>query len=130
MHFRVGPHTVHKRRAYVVSSPADSHCGHQAGARLPLSSPPHQQHTCRPACHATCRPAQAAAIQQEFVEVTGDPDLARKGNNIWVPAVRGDATGYGDDWRTLVLQARVGRSRLEGRHKAMEGAGVMGCVGT
>lgn len=50
--------------------------------------------------------AQAAAIQREFLEVTRDPDLARKGNNIWVPAVRGDATGYGDDWRTLVLQDR------------------------
>ncbi|KAL4436677.1 hypothetical protein ABPG75_003816 [Micractinium tetrahymenae] len=50
--------------------------------------------------------AQAAEIQQEFFQVTRDPDLARKGNNIWVPAVRGDASGYGDDWRTLVLQDR------------------------
>ncbi|PSC70167.1 beta-aspartyl asparaginyl family [Micractinium conductrix] len=49
---------------------------------------------------------QAAEIQQEFFEVTADADLARKGNNIWVPAVRGDAGGYGDDWRTLVLQDR------------------------
>lgn len=38
--------------------------------------------------------------------MTADPDLSRKGNNIWVPAVRGDAAGYGDDWRTLVLQDR------------------------
>ncbi|KAI7836855.1 hypothetical protein COHA_009308 [Chlorella ohadii] len=49
---------------------------------------------------------QTPVILQEFLEVTADPELERKGNNIWVPAVRGDAAGYGDDWRTLVLQDR------------------------
>ncbi|EFN52042.1 hypothetical protein CHLNCDRAFT_58968 [Chlorella variabilis] len=49
---------------------------------------------------------QADAILREFREVTADAELAAKGNNIWVPAVRGDAAGYGDDWRTLVLQDR------------------------
>lgn len=32
--------------------------------------------------------------------------LAAEGTNVWVPAAREEATGYGPDWRTLVLMDR------------------------
>lgn len=49
----------------------------------------------------------AAVIQEEFARVTADAArLAACGNNVWVPAVREDASAYGPEWRTLVLQDR------------------------
>jgi hypothetical protein len=49
---------------------------------------------------------QYPAIKTEFEAVSATPDALAKGNNVWVPASRKDAVGYGRAWRTLVLQDR------------------------
>lgn len=46
-------------------------------------------------------------ILKELRQVTGQEDIAKKGNNIWAPPVVEAANAYGPDWRTLVLQDRV-----------------------
>lgn len=46
------------------------------------------------------------AIARELREVTSGSELKRRGTNIWVAAARQEATAYGPDWRTLVLQDR------------------------
>ena len=49
---------------------------------------------------------QGAVIKAEFEAVSADPNALSKGNNVWVPASRKDAVGYGRAWRTLVIQDR------------------------
>jgi hypothetical protein len=49
---------------------------------------------------------QAEVVKQEFALVSADSNALAKGNNVWVPASRKDAVGYGRAWRTLVLQDR------------------------
>jgi aspartyl/asparaginyl beta-hydroxylase (cupin superfamily) len=49
---------------------------------------------------------QAEIIKKEFELVSADSSALSKGNNVWVPASRKDAVGYGRAWRTLVLQDR------------------------
>ena len=49
---------------------------------------------------------QADVIKTEFQEVCATPGALAKGTNVWVPASRKDAVGYGKAWRTLVLQDR------------------------
>jgi aspartate beta-hydroxylase len=51
----------------------------------------------------------ASAIQAELsaaLEPDAAVSLARRGESIWAPPVRDDATAYGPEWRTLVLQDR------------------------
>lgn len=45
-------------------------------------------------------------IAGELAQVQADPETARRGTNVWVAAARQEATAYGPDWRTLVLQDR------------------------
>lgn len=47
-----------------------------------------------------------STIAQELNTVQSNPQLMRKGTNVWVPAARHEATAYGPDWRTLVIQDR------------------------
>lgn len=49
---------------------------------------------------------QWEAIAQELKDVTAGKELAQRGTNVWVAAARDEATAYGPDWRTLVLQDR------------------------
>lgn len=49
---------------------------------------------------------QAEVVKAEFAAVSADSSKLSKGNNVWVPASRKDAVGYGRAWRTLVLQDR------------------------
>lgn len=49
---------------------------------------------------------QSEVVKAEFAAVSADSSKLSKGNNVWVPASRKDAVGYGRDWRTLVLQDR------------------------
>ncbi|KAG7666640.1 putative Aspartate beta-hydroxylase domain-containing protein 2 [Nannochloris sp. 'desiccata'] len=49
---------------------------------------------------------QAEVVKAEFAAVSADTSKLSKGNNVWVPASRKDAVGYGRAWRTLVLQDR------------------------
>jgi hypothetical protein len=49
---------------------------------------------------------QAEVVKKEFQAVSADGNALSKGNNVWVPASRKDAVGYGRAWRTLVLQDR------------------------
>jgi aspartyl/asparaginyl beta-hydroxylase (cupin superfamily) len=46
-------------------------------------------------------------IADELKRVEGDPVTLEKGTNVWVAAARQEATSYGPDWRTLVLQDRT-----------------------
>ena len=55
-------------------------------------------------------------IWEEFRRVTADPQLASKGNSIWVPAVREEALPYGG-WRAGPLHPRAGRLPWAGRRR-------------
>ena len=53
--------------------------------------------------------AHAAEIQAELaaaLEPAAAATLERRGESVWAPAARDDATAYGPEWRTLVLQDR------------------------
>jgi aspartyl/asparaginyl beta-hydroxylase (cupin superfamily) len=45
-------------------------------------------------------------IADELAAAAADPETAIRGTNVWSPAARAEATAYGPDWRTLVLQDR------------------------
>ena len=45
-------------------------------------------------------------LQADDRGLLSDLGLPAAADGCRVPAVRGDAAGYGDDWRTLVLQVR------------------------